>query len=99
MVVPADVSTTDACSVLRTGGNVSATVGALGVGALVGFFDGARVGRDDGCLGGKSEGIVVGGENGLVDGAIIGESDGCSDAVGDDDDSRDRSISRRLGRS
>jgi hypothetical protein len=40
----------------------------------------------------------VGGENGLADGAIIGESDGCSDAVGDDDDSRDRSISRRLGR-
>jgi hypothetical protein len=31
----------------------------------------------------------VGGENGLADGAIIGESDGCSDAVGDDDDSRD----------
>jgi len=52
MVIPVDVSTTDVCSVLRNGGNVSATVGALGVGALLGLFDGARVGRNDGCLGG-----------------------------------------------
>lgn len=86
LLIPADVSTTDACTELRMGGNVRATVGALNVGALVASFDGERVGRNDGCLDGKREGIVVGGGD---DGAMLGDTDGCSDTDGDCEGSND----------